>query len=236
MSQVLERALDLVDLVAHGHNTLSDLCQTSGLTRSTTHRLLSTLVERGYLELSNRHYQLGHRLLELGEKKRASFDFVHRLHSILTKYAHETRDTIHLAILDSTEIMLIECVRGARELQINSHVGMRNIAITTAVGKALISKLDPSHWQRFLASAPQNYPKTEEELHAELESACRNGIAIDFDECNIGTCGIASSFLVNTNTRVACSINGATLYFGDGRMSDLAPVVRELASELEAAA
>lgn len=235
MSQVLERALTLIDLVAVGNTSLADLTRVSGLTRSTTHRLLTTLVEYRYLELVNRQYRLGHRLFELGEKKRESFDFVTRLHPVVKHYADLTKDTIHLAVLEDAEIMLIERVFGSRELQIRSYVGMRNVALMTAVGKALVAHEDPKVWHELIERLPENSPKSGPEILLELEEARETGIASDFDECNVGTCGLAASFEVPTLGRVACSINGATTYFPEQRFAELVPVLRKMAEDLRKA-
>lgn len=235
MSQVLERALQLIDLVAKGHDNLADLSHASGLTRSTTHRLLATLVEHRYLELEKRQYQLGYRLFELGEKKRESFGFVRRLHPILKSYAELTRDTIHLAVLEDDEIMLIERVFGTRELQIRSHPGMRNLALTTAVGKALVSQLDTARREALLSRLPETTSKDAATIRQELEMARSSGIAIDFDECNVGTCGIATTFAEPTLGRVAVSINGATTYFSNDRFAELTPILRRMARDLAAA-
>lgn len=232
MSLVLTKALNLLDLVAGGNDTLAGLSDVSGMSRSTTHRLLATLVKHGYLEYGDRRYQLGYRLFELGERKREKFDFVQKLRPIVERYAAETSDTIHLALLDGTDIVLIERVFGERQLQLRSHVGMHNIAITTAVGKALISQLPQAQWPAFLATVPSPYPKTKDELLAELRLARHTQVAIDFDECNAGTCGIASSFVARDSLRLACSINGATVYFHKERLEALGPVVRQLASDL----
>src|SRR6478735_2227724 len=47
-SQTLMRGLDLIEAVSHEVLTLSELAAKLDLTKSTTHRLLSALVDRGY--------------------------------------------------------------------------------------------------------------------------------------------------------------------------------------------
>jgi acyl-CoA thioesterase FadM/DNA-binding MarR family transcriptional regulator len=67
----LERALGLVDLLASDlpHASLSDLARASGLSMSTTSRLLSTLIQAGLVARDDsRRYALGQRLVELGRR------------------------------------------------------------------------------------------------------------------------------------------------------------------------
>lgn len=235
MSMVLSKGIRLVDLVASGTNTLAAIAEASEMSRSTTHRLLATLVEHNYLMLEDKKYGLGYRLLELGEMKRRSLNFLDTLRPILVRYAALTEDTIHLAVLDGRDIVLLDRVFGDRQLRINSYPGLRNVAFMTAVGKVLIGHLPQKQWQSFVSKIPANYPKTAEQIMTDFKSALRTNVAVDMDECNMGTCGVASSFQVNDRLRVACSINGATVYFGNNRLQDLAAVAKRMATELKAA-
>ncbi len=69
--QSLERAFALLELMADtdgGDMALSQLAAGSGLPLSTIHRLVRTLVARGYVrQLPTRRYALGPRLIHLGE-------------------------------------------------------------------------------------------------------------------------------------------------------------------------
>jgi acyl-CoA thioesterase FadM/DNA-binding transcriptional ArsR family regulator len=67
----LERALGLVELLSAElpHASLSDLARASGLSMSTTSRLLGTLVQAQLVERDeSRRYVLGQRLVELGRR------------------------------------------------------------------------------------------------------------------------------------------------------------------------
>lgn len=235
MSMVLSKAIRLIDLVAGGADTLAGIAAASELSRSTTHRLLATLVEHNYLILENKKYALGYRLLELGEMKKRSLNFLDALRPVLLRYAELTSDTIHLAILDGKDIVLLDRVFGNRQLRINSFPGLRNTAFMTAVGKALIGQLPTRKWPAFLENMPAEYRRTKEQIMADFRKAQHENIAIDFDEVNVGTCGIASTFQVNDQRHVACSINGATVYFPQERLRELRPLVLKLADELKAA-
>jgi len=234
MSLVISKAIKLIDLVAEGLDSLADIAKASAMSRSTTHRLLATLVEHNYLAMDAKRYTLGYRLLELGEQKKRSLNFVDALHKVLIQYAERTSDTIHLAVLDGKDIVLIDRVAGSRQLQIDSFIGQRATACTTAVGKVLIGQTDPRDWKGYLHSLPASYPKTRAQLLEEFRTAQLRNYAVDFDECDVGTCGVAASFFaIKNRLRVACSINGATVYFRDGRLQQLIGVVQQMAAEME---
>jgi hypothetical protein len=67
-SQTLHRALDILEAVAEGAHSLKAFEARVGLTRSTTHRLASALVDRGLLSAVGRDYRLGGRLVQLGHQ------------------------------------------------------------------------------------------------------------------------------------------------------------------------
>lgn len=232
VSLVISKAIKLIDLVADGVDQLSEIAAASEMSRSTTHRLLATLVDHNYLTLEAKRYALGYRLLELGEQKKRSLSFVDALHGVVERYAQETGDTVHLAVLDKKDILLIDRVPGSRQLQIHSFVGQRATACMAAVGKVLIGQLDPREWSNYLVPLPPGYPKTESQLMEEFRTARLRNFALDYNECDYGTCGVAASFRVNERLTVACSINGATVYFDGARLQDMAAVALRMAQEL----
>lgn len=235
MSTVLDKAISLIDIVSSGHNSLSEITSISGFTRSTTHRILATLVAHGYLSLNERRYEIGYRFLELGEKKKKSLHFIQKIRPILERASLETNDTIHIAVLNMRDIILIERIVGVRPLQLQSTVGQRTPAYGTAVGKALISRLAPYQWSSYLQDIPRDYCKSALDIRNEFEAARRDRFAYDIDECTVGTCGVAATFKVSSGLTAAVSINGATVYFQDGRLQALGPKVVALAQELQTA-
>lgn len=236
MSLVVSKAIKLVDLVADGVDGLAEIAASADMSRSTTHRLLATLVEHKYLNLESKRYTLGFRLLELGERKKRSMNFIEATREILGKYADLTSDTIHLAVLDGRDTLLIDRVAGHRQLQIGSFIGQRATACTAASGKALIAQLDPKEWQGFLVPLPLDYPKSESDLIEDLRNARLKNVAVDYNECDYGTCGIASSFRVNDRLMASCSINGATAHFPPERVAEMGELTVQMAAELEAVA
>ncbi|MDI6025300.1 hypothetical protein QBK99_03645 [Corticibacterium sp. UT-5YL-CI-8] len=68
-------------------------------------------------------------MLELDETKRRNLNFLDALRPVLNRYAALTNDTIHLAVLDGKDIVLLDRVFGDRQLRINSFPGLRNKAL-----------------------------------------------------------------------------------------------------------
>jgi IclR family acetate operon transcriptional repressor len=74
---MLDRVLAILDQFTDEdpHLTLSEISRGSGLTTTTTHRLLTSLQERELLRrLEDRRYALGPRLLRLASNARSQMD------------------------------------------------------------------------------------------------------------------------------------------------------------------
>jgi DNA-binding IclR family transcriptional regulator len=68
--QSVDRALDLLEAIGAngGQLSLSQLAEITGLPAPTAHRLLRTMIVKGYVrQLANRSYGLGDKLISLGE-------------------------------------------------------------------------------------------------------------------------------------------------------------------------
>jgi hypothetical protein len=67
-TQSVDRAIDILELVAKGPVSLPAIVEKLGLPRTTCYRLASTLVSRGFLATSGRSgYRIGPRLAELAQ-------------------------------------------------------------------------------------------------------------------------------------------------------------------------
>lgn len=232
-SSTVEKALQLIELVADSKSSLAELTSASGFSRSTTHRLASLLVKHRYLEHRDNQYSLGSRFLELGERRRAELHFLRAAQPIARRYSEQTGETIHLAVLQGADMQLMDKIVGSRQLQVNSFVGQTNRAYRTGVGKAMIATRPESEWQHFLADLDA---QARSRLLYDLAQTKARGYAIDIEESNFGVCCVAAA-IQHTGERqlAAVSFNGASVYLTHERIKELAPVIVECAREIEVA-
>src|SRR3954462_15644113 len=116
-SQTLLRGLDVIEAVADGPVPLAALATRLGLTRSTTHRLATALIDRHYVSFLPRvGYQLGPKLLELGFLAQQQTDVVQVARPHLEALATSTEDTVHLGVLDAERALYLDKVAGRRRV------------------------------------------------------------------------------------------------------------------------
>lgn len=235
-SQTLMRGLDLIEAVSDEVLTLSELAQKLDLTKSTTHRLLSALVDRGYLAFTPRAgYRLGPKLLLLGTLAQAQADLVQVSRPHLEDLAAATEDTVHLGILDGDFALYLDKVPGRRRITISSRVGDRQHLSSTGLGKALILDHSPDYWrERFAADQAAGAPKADPQLWFDrMVGYATAGRAYDLEENEDQIRCVAAPIRDAAGKIVAAiSVSSAAQYMSDERMAALTDEVRATAGAI----
>jgi IclR family transcriptional regulator, pca regulon regulatory protein len=155
-SQSLERGLAILSCFTPDRPVLgiADIADDLGMSRSTTHRYVITLVALGYLEQgASRKYRLGMRVTDLGMSALNSIGLREHAHSCLKELRQRTSYTINLAVLDGGEILYVDRARsfrrGQSKIDLDLHPGSRLPAYCTSMGKLLLANL-PKEEQRDL--------------------------------------------------------------------------------------
>src|SRR5712671_4991271 len=120
---------------------ISDLARRLGIAKSTVHRLAVTLVSEGLLEQdrNNGKYRLGVALFRLGALVRRRMDVSNEARPYLYDLREKINESVHLAILDETEIMYVYNLEGTHALRMRSDIGVRKPAYCTAEGQAILA-------------------------------------------------------------------------------------------------
>ncbi|HWY91158.1 MAG TPA: IclR family transcriptional regulator [Solirubrobacteraceae bacterium] len=202
-SQSLERGLAILGCFTSEHPVLgiADIADELGMSRSTTHRYVTTLLALGYLEQGrSRKYRLGLRVTDLGMSALNSTGLRENVHPFLEELRERTGYTIGLAVLDGMEILYVDRARSwrraERETDLGLHPGSRMPAYCTAMGKVLLAHL-PEDVQRDLLAQlklERNSPSTitsKQALRAELERVKEDGYAVNDQELRPGLHAIA---------------------------------------------
>jgi DNA-binding IclR family transcriptional regulator len=231
-SQTLLRGLDVIEAVAAGSLPLADLALRLGLTRSTTHRLASALVERGYLRMEPRiGYRLGPRLLELGHAAQLQVDLVQVARPHIEALSEATGDTVHLGVLDGGQAYYLDKIAGQRRITIRSHVGDRHPLTSTGLGKALILDRQSDYWAD--RHAADGTPGSYGEWERRMRDYAAAGHAYDLEENEDQIRCVAAPIRDAAGRIVAAvSVSSAAQYMDDARMSRIAGDVRAAAAAI----
>jgi ribosomal protein L13E len=104
-TQTLLRGLAILEAAAAGVRDLRTFGAALGTTRSTTHRLVSSLVQARYLRQVQGGYLLGPKLIELGTIALEQMPLTAVARPHLESLAEQTLDTIHLGVRDGDDVL-----------------------------------------------------------------------------------------------------------------------------------
>ena len=142
--QSIDRALSIIETLAGEKEGLgvTEISTRVGLHKSTVHRLLSALGERGYVEQrSGGAYRLGMKIVELSSLYLNQVELKTEAQPYLRRLLQLTKQPVHLAMLDGLEIIYIDKIETIHSIRMYSQIGRRSPALCTATGKALLSGL-----------------------------------------------------------------------------------------------
>lgn len=242
--QSIVRALTLLEALgdSRGEVGIAELSKRVGLHVSTTHRLLATLVARGYARQSPEtgRYALGAKTLHLAESYLSQMDLRRIVRPILEQLSRETGETANLVILDDREALYLDKAEGPQSLRIFSRIGRRAPLHCTAVGKVLLAFRSAADLDALVGRGPLERltPHTitsVSQLRRELEKVRQEGFALDREECEEGACCIAAPVRnALSETIAAVGISGPALRLHPRRIQELVPHVVRAGRQISA--
>jgi DNA-binding IclR family transcriptional regulator len=240
--QSLDRALDLLEALSDADELgVSELAARTGLVPSTAHRLLATLVARGYAAQNpaTGRYLTGYKLLELTSGLQ---DRLGRLRAAarphLEAIQRETGETTNLVVLEGRNAVYVDTVGGSRSVRLFIEVGQAIPAHTSGSGKALLAWRSPEDLAALFDSEPlaASTPRTLTSMAAlehDLERVRRQGYATDDEEHELGVACVATPVLDAAGQALAAiSVTGPAPRIDAG---PLAVLLREHARQVSAA-
>ncbi|MET8865354.1 IclR family transcriptional regulator [Nonomuraea sp. NPDC004580] len=235
--QSVERALDVLEALAEhgGEAGLSEIAARTGLPYGTIHRLLQTLLSRGYVrQESDRRYALGGGLVRLGGIAESMVGVWAQPY--LTKMVELSGETANLAVLEGDFVVYVAQVPSPRRLRMFAEVGRRVLPHSTAVGKVLLAGRPAAEalavFER--TGMPRRTPNTITELpamQAELEAVSSRGYALDLGEEELGVHCLAVPVRDGSRVVAAMSVSGPAERIDALDRDDLAAGMREIASQ-----
>ena len=234
----LGKAMGVLDLVAaHGKPMrFTEILDRSDLPRGTLHRQLSNLVGEGLLSLAGDHsYRLGLRLLGFASRTWAANEFRTVAEPHLHQLNEATEETVHLGVLNGTEIVYLDKVESRRRFRMYSQIGIASPVYCTGIGKAALSVLPDDRLREVVRSIrftryTDNTLSDEAGLMAELREARATGIAYDREEHEVGIrCVAAPVHTRDMSTVAAISVTGPAFRVSEADLDGWSEIVRQTA-------
>lgn len=201
MLQTIQKVGPLLDLftVQRPEWGVSEAAEAIGMPRSSTHALLTSLVETGLLHSPGRgRYRLGWRIVELYEALRATMDVRAAAAPVMERLNSETGETVNLGVLDRGEVLYLDKLLARQQVGVHGvRVGARMLPHCSALGKVMLAYLHPAEAAAIVGPGPfkrftDSTITDPDALAAELADIRRNGIAYEFEEVSPEVACVAS--------------------------------------------
>jgi DNA-binding IclR family transcriptional regulator len=240
--QSVVRSFDLLEAVAAADEIgLVELAHRTGLQPSTTHRLLATLIECGYVVQSpqTHRYRLSHKVVELagGPEHR-----IERLRTAVRPHLVAIRDavdeTTNLCVLDRFTVVYVDQAESSHAVRMLTELGRRVPAHACGAGKVMLAHQAAAVVASLMAREPfapltPHTLTSAAELQAELEHARARGYAIDREEYEDGVACVAAPIFGGGGEAVAAiSVSGPAARLQRLDLAELGELVRGHVAEI----
>ncbi len=144
-SSGVQATLAVLDLLAASAPLgLTDIGRELGIAKSTLHRILAVLVDRGWaVRDSDGCYDLGIRALRLGSRG-SDLPIVTAFRTIAAEFLTRHDETIALAVLDGVESLFVALEETSQPVRLMTHVGSKTPAFASASGRVVLASLPPA--------------------------------------------------------------------------------------------
>ena len=220
---------------------ISDLARRLGIAKSTVHRLAVKLVADGMLEQNpdTGKYRLGIALFRLGSLVRRRMIMSNEARPLLRELREKVNETVHLAVLDGSEIMYVFNLESTQAIRMRSDVGVRKPAYCTAEGQAILAFQPSEVIERVVGDglAPRT-PLTitdPNKLRKVLDGVRARGCAIEDEESELGMRCIAAPLRNDAGEVVAAiGLAGPVSRLSKKALATFIPHVIETATAISA--
>jgi DNA-binding IclR family transcriptional regulator len=240
----IERALSVLECLAQAKRgfSLSEIGRRLRIPKSSAHLILSTLERRGFLQKNAKtgRYYFGLQLVSLSRSALENLDMREEAKPFLRSLMQESGFTVHMAVLERDEAVIIEKVEAPGLVRLASWIGRRLDVNCTGVGKVLLAFLPDDELDYLLKTKEfaRHNSRTiisKSALKRELKLVRQSGYSLDNEEDEPGVCCIGAPVFDESGRAVAAiSIAGIASQIGTNRIPILARMVRRVAGSLSA--
>ncbi len=242
--QSVERTFKIVELLTiHTRGLgLLEIAKETGLHKSTAHRLLSCLIQMGYIvqDESTSLYRLSLKLFELSSRLVDGTDLLATSKPYLDKLSQITNEAVHLVIPSDVNIVYVYKVDAfnGSTVRMASRVGLSIPMYCTGCGKAILANMTQNEiasiWKKSSIDALTTHTIINfDEFCQTLNDVKENGYALDNQENEIGVRCVAFPILDYNHRPVAAfSISAPTTRMTDERIAEILPHARKALSQI----
>lgn len=234
--RAVERALDIMMCFTEATDLgLTEIAAKIGLHKSTVHRLLTTLEERGFIirNAATEKYRLGIRIWELSTHMSRNEDPAVLLLPLMEKLRDRLGETVSLYIRDGDERIRIQAVQSAQAIRRVATVGARMPLSVGASGKVLMAFASPEELEQLKKGPELQALAGDEAYWKQLEEIRVKGYATSYEEREPGAAAVSAPIMNHKGEiTAALSVSGPVSRLSPETLHEFAPVIVEAGKEM----
>lgn len=224
--------------------TLSELVETTGLSKSTMHNLLSTLDSHGFVrrDANTRQYRLGPALIPLGNEATRQVKLVRSTLDRVAPLAAQHRLSFAVAQpIDGRELRIISRYYPPGDVHVGITVGSAYGPMDGALGKVLLASMDQAEATKLIKSRklPAHTRSTitsPESLIGEIEEVRTRGWSVSHGEFNENNAVAAGIWGTDGELELVLLALGFPTQLDGDRLTQVGGLLRDIADQVMAVA
>lgn len=242
--QSITRGLKLLEKISENKFgvALTDLALQVGLPNSTTHRLLMTMQQQGFVMQKGDLglWYIGVKAFTVGSAFFRSRDLMTLVHPIMHKLMEKVGETINLSVFDQTSLntVLIGQVECAELMRMVAPIGGHLPLHASGGGKVFLAAMDDAEVETVIQKTgliqfTEYTINTQSDLTHELNTIRNQGYAFDNQEHALGLhCVAAPIFDENKHVIAAISISGPTMRMTNEKVIHFGSLIIQAADQI----
>ncbi|SFE75400.1 transcriptional regulator, IclR family [Paenibacillus catalpae] len=234
--RAVERALDILLCFIEGTDlAMSEIAEKVGLHKSTVHRMLATLEDRGFVERdpSSERYHLGMRMWELSAHLSRSDDQSVIWQPEMERLRDRLGETVSIYVRDGLERVRIQAVQSNQPVRRVAPVGARLPLYAGASSKVLIAYSDRFVQEQIFGDPAWLLAFDLDQYKQQLEEIVQQGYATSFEEREPGVAALSAPiFNRHGQVSAALSVSGPSSRLTMETMREYSPVLIEYAKRM----
>lgn len=222
INRSVARALDMLELVAKSPDelTISEISRQLAIPKSTAFDIITTLLDKGYLDLANdrlKSLKLGVKLFQTGAVYLDQTPLHKAARPILEDLSAEAKETSFLAIENDGLLVYLDKVESPESVRTSAGIGSNNPMYCTGLGKALLATMPDETIKTTITRMGGLKPVTpytitsEEQFFNIIAESRQRGYVIDDREHNMDVFCVAAP-IYNAYGKAQAAISIASLF------------------------
>ncbi|EPY10731.1 DNA-binding transcriptional regulator, IclR family [Paenibacillus sp. cl6col] len=232
--RAVERALDILMCFANERDiSLTELATRVGLNKSTVHRLMTTLEDRGFVLKNGDKYRLGYRVWELAANLTQVDDPAQLLQPEMELLRDQLDETVSLYVKDGNDRIRIQAVQSNQAIRRVAPVGVRLPLFVGASSKVLLAFAETHELEAALRDSRWPSSIDKDSYMKQLEEVRRLGYAVSLEERELGAAAVSVPIMDRNQRLVAAlSVSGPVSRMSADTLVSFAPQMMETARRM----